>query len=248
MLDRRFVALALLALPFAGLPIGAAVLAQEDRPAGGGAPGAGSEVPPRERPRPADARALFALFASSPGVEARFEEEKHLALLAVPLRSSGRFYFLPPGYLTRKIEQPEPSLVRVTPRELYSLSRGVEERVDLTRSADLAEFVGSLSSVLAGRRDGLAARWTIDYQHAVDDPAGWSLKLAPRTDIEGHEALESMVDSLVLTGAGQAVLQFEVREPSGDRTVTRVIESNPWRVFDAAEREALFGIPAPAED
>lgn len=202
---------------------------------------------PSELPRPADAAELFALFAASPGLEAEFEEEKHLALLAAPLRSRGRLYFLPPGRLARVIESPEPATVLVTPTELRATSRDGEERVDLAASPDLRAFVTSLAQVLAGARDGLAELWAIDYRPAPDDARAWSLVLAPRADVAGREALRGMVERLTLAGRGRSVATVEVLEPSGDRTLTRILRADPLREFTAEERERLFGIARAGE-
>ena len=96
------------------------------------APAPTSRVEPRERNRPRDERALFDLFASSPGFEARYAEEKHLGLLAVPIKSRGKLLFLPPGHLTRIVEEPEPARVFITPSELRTVGRGNEKRIDLS--------------------------------------------------------------------------------------------------------------------
>ena len=65
-----------------------------------------ASVPAQERARPADAKTLLAVFARMPGLEATYTEEKKLALLALPLKSRGRIFFLPPGYLFRAVEAP----------------------------------------------------------------------------------------------------------------------------------------------
>src|SRR5262249_34114382 len=52
--------------------------------------------------------ALLEGFRTMPGFEARFEEEKTLALLAAPLKSRGRLYFAPPATLLRRVEAPDP--------------------------------------------------------------------------------------------------------------------------------------------
>lgn len=203
-----------------------------------------AQIAAEDRPRPRDERALFELFAASPGFEARYEEEKHLGLLAVPIKSRGAMYFLPPGYLARVIDEPEPSRVLITPTEMRTIARGKEKRVDLARSADLRAFVTSLVQVFAGKREGLAQLWSIGYAPITDDPRGWTLTLVPRADAEGRAALTRMVSSLKLTGAGESVRSIEVLEPNGDRTVTRIGSSDARRVFTDAERAEWFDLPA----
>lgn len=201
------------------------------------------DLAPRERPRPRDEQALFELFAASPGFEAQFEEEKHLGLLAVPIHSRGTLYFLPPGHLARIVDEPNASRVLITPTEMRTIARGQEKRLDLAQAGELRAFVTSLSLVLAGSREGLATLWSIAYAPVADDPRGWTLTLVPRAEIEGSQALARMVSSLTLTGEGEFVTRIEVREPNGDRTVTRIVRADPRRKFDDDERAEWFDLP-----
>src|SRR5689334_3239312 len=51
-----------------------------------------------------DATGLLRAFSGMPGLEARFREEKRIALLARPLTSEGRLFFTHPGLLLRRVE------------------------------------------------------------------------------------------------------------------------------------------------
>jgi len=212
-----------------------------------------TEPPPRERPRPADAAALFALFRTLRGLEARFEEKKYLALLAVPLESRGRMFFLRPGYLARRVEAPEVQAVTITPTELRVAGRDGEEVIDLRQSANVRHFVTSLVRVFSGDQESLAKGYRIEYApipaeanpddanpnaNSEGDPSRrWSLTLTPKA-----KPLSEMLRSLQLRGEGQAVTHIEVVEPNGDRTVTRILEANPAREFSAEEKALWFGI------
>jgi hypothetical protein len=208
-------------------------------------PAAAAQVQePQQRARPADAQALFRMFAATTGLEARFEEDKHLALLALPLQSKGRLYFWRPdrtqaGYLARIVESPEPSSVLITPTELRLQNRDGTEVVDLKRSDKVRNFITSLVRVFAGDEPALTKSYTIQFAHDEKDAAGWTLTLVPR-----DKPLNQMLASLTLTGQGEAVVRIEVKEPNGDRTVTRIVAADPARKFDAAERKRLFGIDA----
>lgn len=218
-------------LPSAVLCLALAAAAQEAAPA------------PRERPRPKDAAALFARMATVRGLEATFTEEKHVALLAVPLRSEGRLYFHRPeadgpGWLTRLVEKPEPASVRIAPRELRMENRDGTEVIDLTRSDKVRTFVVSLVHVFAGDEVALRKSYDVAWQPAEDDDAAWTLVLTPKV-----APLDKMLQALRLGGRGEAVERIEVVEPNGDRTVTRVLTADPERRFDAAEKRRLFGLP-----
>ncbi|MCA8953050.1 MAG: outer membrane lipoprotein carrier protein LolA, partial [Planctomycetes bacterium] len=181
--------------------------------------------------------ALFAAFAAMPGLEARYTEEKHLALLAVPLTSAGRLYFLQPGYLARVVEKPEPSKLLITPDKLRMADRDGVEVIDLQQSERLRLFVTSLVRVFRGDRAALTEHYSIEYTPSPDDPAAWTLALAPK-----RAPLDHMMKSLTLRGKGVAVTGFELVEPNGDRTVTKIIAADPEREFSVAEKTELFGI------
>ncbi|HEX6812666.1 MAG TPA: outer membrane lipoprotein carrier protein LolA [Planctomycetota bacterium] len=237
--------------PSIHLPLATALLLAIASPLAGqiapASPAASTQPPaqdPKQRPRPADAGALFRTFAATTGLEASFEEDKHLALLALPLQSKGRLFFFradrtQPGYLARHIEAPEPSTVLITPAELRLQNRDGTEVIDLKRSDKVRNFITSLVHVFAGDERALAKSYTIQFAQAEKDPAGWTLALVPR-----DKPLSQMLKSLTLVGEGEAVVRIEVHEPNGDRTVTRIVAADPARKFDTAEQKRLFGIDA----
>lgn len=203
-------------------------------------------VPLHLRARPGDARALLQLFAKSPGFEATFEEEKHLKLLARPLKSRGRIYFHSPGHMLRRVTHPEPGSVLLTPTSMRTQGASGERVVDFASAPELREFATSLVRVFAGDMDKLVEVWRVAYTPLEDNPRGWRLELVPRTDREDQRALPQLVKQLVLRGEGEAVLAIELDEPNGDRTVTRIDAADPERRFSSEEQHELFGIPLPA--
>lgn len=194
-------------------------------------------LPAPRRPRPADANALLAVFARMPGLEATWEEEKRLALLAVPLRSSGRLVFLPPGYLHRAVEKPEPGALRITPDELRIEDREHRETIDLQRSDTVRTFVTALVQVFAGNEAALQKAFVVEYTPDAKEPQKWTLTLRPR-----QERLGKLMRELVLRGEGEAVVAIEVTDPNGDRTTTRILTADVERRFDAEEKRRWFGI------
>lgn len=218
--------------------------AQETAPHGEPSPAAAKVVAPSDRPRPADAKSLFALFRAMNGLEATFTEQKHLALLAKPLRSKGRLMFFrtepgKPGYLARMVDEPEPSSVRITPDELRMTNRDGTEVVDLRRSDDVRVFVTSLVRVFEGDEATLAKAFDVSYTPDPKNDAAWSLRLVPK-----DKPLNQMLGALTLSGEGEAVTKIEIKEPNGDRTETKITAANPLRTFTPAELHELFGITA----
>lgn len=221
--------------------------------------------PPAQRPRPADQAALFRLLASTEGLEASYREEKHLALLAAPLESSGTLYFLrvappatppatppaappaaadgapvlPGGYLTRVVAKPEPATLRITPHELRLEGKDGSEVIDLQRSDMLRTFVAALVQVFSGDEPALRKAFTIRYEPQPDHERRWQLALVPR-----GKPLDRLLQRLVLHGEGEAITRIEWLEAGGDRTVTQILTADPQRRFTAAERRRWFGLEA----
>jgi len=187
--------------------------------------------------RPPDAPALLAAFAKMEGMEARFEEEKHLALLAAPLKSEGRLYFMAPGHLSRVVEKPRRSEVRISPTELLVKGEDGVERIDLRQSDDVRAFVTSLVSVFRGDEEALESAYDVGYVADPTNDRAWTLTLTPRRD-----PLTKLMKLLRIKGTGLHVKTIEVIEPSGDRTVTRIVEVDVKRRFTAVEKEQRFGI------
>jgi hypothetical protein len=192
---------------------------------------------PKARPRPADAAALLATFARMPGLEASYDEEKHLALLALPLRSKGRILFLPPGHLLREVTSPEPGTVLLTPDELVVRDRERQETIDLKRSDTVRLFTTSLVQVFAGDQAALAKAFTIEFRADEKTANGWTLLLVPK-----DARLQKITKHLLLRGLGEAVTTIEVHDPNGDRTVTQITAADVARRFDADERRRWFRI------
>jgi len=183
---------------------------------------------------PASFDALLAAFARMPGLEARFVEEKRLGLLAKPLESRGRLFFAKPSYLLRKVEAPTPSEVRITADSLRVKNADGEQTLDLRSRPDLRPFVESLTWLLSGNRKALANVYGIAFEPGA--VGAWRVTLTPK-----GEPISKLIQHIRIAGRGLAVSQIEVRETSGDETVTRIVEANPERRFDAAELRRLFG-------
>lgn len=200
--------------------------------------------------------ALLDAFRTMPGFEARFEEEKTLALLAVPLKSRGRIYFSPPSTLLRRVESPDPhdilireQVVRIARRSAKATTGASEplaapardvETIDLAQRADVRPLVESMVWLFAGDLARLESVYRIDY-HPVAPPASgrWQLELVPRA-----EPLSRLVRALRVAGRGHAAETLVVTEATGDETTTRILEADAARRFAPGELDALFGAGA----
>jgi outer membrane lipoprotein-sorting protein len=186
-----------------------------------------------------DAAGLLSAFSKMPGLEARFREEKHMALLAKPLESRGVLFFTHPGLLLRRVESPRASEVIISADSVRLRDASGEQALDLRTRKDLRPFVESLTWILAGNRKALDSVYAVSFQ-PESASAAWQLTLKPKV-----EPLSRLIAHIRITGRGYAVAQIEVGETNGDKTITHILEANPKRSFDAAERAKLFGVGAP---
>ncbi|HEB53793.1 MAG TPA: outer membrane lipoprotein carrier protein LolA [bacterium] len=201
------------------------------------ATGPGRDEGAKDEPAPATAKELFRTFARLRGLSAKFTEEKHLSLLAVPLKSSGELHFLAPDHLARVVVAPEPSQVIISNRELRMRDAHGTEVIDLRQSDRVRLFVTSLMRVFQGDRAALTKTYDVRYARDPQDRTRWRLELTPKP-----KELRQILKHLILHGRGHAVTRIERAEPNGDRTITTITAVDTRREFTAAERKRLFAI------
>lgn len=209
-----------------------------------------AEPPPKAAPAPVpaptpappaapvslDLPQLMAALARMTGLEARFVEQKKLGLLARPLESRGRLFFARPGLLLRRVESPQRSEVVITPKELKLRDADGEQVLDLRSRPDIGPFVESLSWLLQGDQKALSAVYKLEFVPGHDQTP-WQLTLVPKADPLVH-----IVTHIRMIGVGLSVTDIQIREKSGDETLTRIIEANPTRQFSREELTSLFGV------
>jgi outer membrane lipoprotein-sorting protein len=177
---------------------------------------------------------LLEAFRKSPGVSARFTEEKHIALLKKPLKSEGALYFMAPEKLARHVEAPKRSVILLEGNDLrISDGKGVRT-VDLAKNAAVAALVRSFVHLLRGDRAVLEKDFKVDF---ADRGSSWLLKLTPKT-----APLSNLVTAISVTGQGLVLSEMTVSEPNGDSTVTHFTEVNTQRRFTEAEKKQLFSL------
>jgi hypothetical protein len=241
-------------------------------------PASAETVAPVEAHTPAAApptlAALLEGFQTMPGFEARFEEEKTLALLAVPLRSRGRLYFAPPSTLLRRVESPDPhdilireQVVRIArPRAETtsapppsSTAASPKQDTQASASSGAAAVARDVETIDLARRDDVrplveSMVWIFagDLAHLESVYRIDYHPVAPAASgrwqlelVPRAEPLSRLVRGLSIAGRGHAAETLVVTEASGDRTTTRILEANAARRFAAGELEALFGTGAP---
>jgi hypothetical protein len=252
-LSPDLLALSLAALT-AGLPAqrGEAERRAQSRPASAGPVSAGpvsarasAASRAAQAKRPKDLAALFEQFRSMRGMSAAYTEEKHLSLLAVPLKSKGALHYMTDadgahGRLVRLVKEPEPSKLTVTGRELRIADKHGAQVIDLRQSDRVRLFVTSLMHVFQGDGASLQRHYAVRYIPDAEQLSRWRLELTPK-----KAPLDKILKQLALHGAGEAVTQIVLTEPNGDRTVTKIHEADPRRVFSSQERREIFDLATP---
>ncbi len=197
---------------------------------------------------PKTASELLQLLAASPGVSAQFSEQKQIALLRAPLRSSGQLFYDPELGLVRKTEKPRPSTMYLNRQQLVIVDAKGRRDVDLKNHPSALALVHSFLNVLRGDEQILQRDFDIRFDQNESSDASakgerprhdWSLTLEPKA-----AQLKRLVRQVVFFGLGEQLTEMRVAETNGDRTTMQLSHLNAKRRFSAAEKKQLFLPPA----
>jgi len=180
--------------------------------------------------------ALLKRMASTSGVEARYEESKELALLTVPLTSSGVIYFVPPDRFARFTLDPGFSSLVVDGEKLNFREGRNGEEMDLSGSPVARGFVESFMVLWSGDREALQRLYTLELRTPEGARDDWELRLVPR-----HAPLSRVIKTIVLRGGAKGTRAITLEEMDGDRTITAFDDIQADRRFHPAELERVFG-------
>lgn len=181
---------------------------------------------------------VLARFSELPGLEARFVEEKRIALLAVPVRSEGRLFFSPPGRLLRRVTSPEPSVALIDAGRLRMRQGERVEDLSIDENPVLRGFIDSFRAVLAGDREALERFYRVELTLRPDDgPEAWELRLRPRGG-----ALARFLREIRIRGNDVTLREMTMVEVNGDQTRTEFHDVNTRRRYSAAESRRLFSL------
>lgn len=164
------------------------------------------------------AQELMALLATPRSATARFVETRYSALLKAPLVSRGTLAYQRPDRMVKHTEAPhEERIVLEAGRlSIESRSLGSETAASLGRNPSVAALVESIRATRAGDLSALARYYEVSVSGS---PSQWQIILVPRAP-----ALAEYVESITVTGVDARIARIEVREASGDRTVTEIEE------------------------
>lgn len=168
----------------------------------------------------------------------KFSEDKRIALLARPLRSTGTIYFERDKGIARTTLTPKVSKVVLTRSSLRITTGQRSEDIPLDKTRDLRAFALIFPTLLRGDRTEL--------EHAFDiglygrDTDWWALAFTPKAD-----SLRALIRRVVVFGHRAEVVSLQVSEASGDVTDTRLADIHRDGDVSDAEIAAAFGAAMP---
>lgn len=180
--------------------------------------------------------ALLALFSSPPiradfsleillkqftrikSADARFREEKQLALLEAPLVVEGTLSYRAPDYLRKEVHQPEHSLFEISGDSLR-IETGKEQRtLSLDTHPLIRAFAESYRAILSGNGATLEQHFDTELTGTLED---WTLRLLPRD----KQAL-TYITAINIKGSGNHIRSTETIEASGDTILMTITPEN----------------------
>jgi outer membrane lipoprotein-sorting protein len=161
-----------------------------------------------------DLPGLAALLGQRRNAEARFVEERFVAGLDQPLRSSGTLSFRAPDRFARTTLEPRPESMSVDGNTV-TLKRGGRTR---QMNLDAVPEATALVEALRGTLSGDLATLQKFYTARVDGNATrWKLTLTPLA-----QRLGTQVRQLDIEGQGPDLKSVEVQLAGGDRSVMSI--------------------------
>jgi hypothetical protein len=166
------------------------------------------------RPAVADELAeIDRLLSDSKILRAGFEQERHMEVLANPLRSQGRLTYDSHEGVLWQITQPFPVVVVLRGNEILEWTDdGHPRRLDLGSNPVYTALASVFFSALAGTSQGLEEVFLIG---ATVNGETWTLTLVPKDAV-----LVTAIQQVELLG-GRYVESIRIKEARGDETVIR---------------------------
>ncbi len=157
---------------------------------------------------------LMALLAQRQHGVADFEETQYLSLLKRPAHSSGVLSYDAPDHLEQRTLKPRAQSA-VLDHGMLTLQVGSRQRtMRLQDYPQFAPLIDSVRATLAGDRTALEQRFEISFDGDLDH---WQLRLRPL-----EPKLAAIVTRIRLSGERDAILQVEVQQSDGDRSLMHI--------------------------
>lgn len=140
--------------------------------------------------------------------EVNYQEEKHLAMLDVPLMQSGHLSYVAPDRFVRILHKPVSGRFAIE-GETVTLEQGGDVKQKSLDGLPLVRaFVASFGAVLAGDLHRLQEHYQVTFQGDINS---WKLLLLPK-----DRQLASFVSEIRLWGRRNKIDGMEIDEENGD--------------------------------
>ncbi len=149
---------------------------------------------------------VMQLLAKVQSSEVRYQEEKHLALLDIPLQQSGTLSYIAPDQLIRSLDGGERFIIRGDQIVLQKRSGTQSHQLDSLPM--IKAFVASFGAVLAGDLKTLEQYYKVAFS---GDTNNWQLHLRPR-----DSKLAAHVTDIQLWGNLERIRIMEIHETNDD--------------------------------
>jgi hypothetical protein len=176
---------------------------------------------------------IFAFFKLD-RLSCKFSEEKHIALLERPVKSSGRIYFDRTRGIARQTLAPKKEQVVLTATAIRIKSDKRDETIPLDKTKDLKAFALIFPTLLRGDRAELEK--TFDLGMRGNEKGWWALTFVPKSD-----SLKKLVKQVVVVGNKSDLFSLQIDEASGDTTQTALTDVLKNGAVSDAEIATAFG-------
>ena len=157
---------------------------------------------------------LMRELAQSRSGHARFVEKKSIAMLDKPVESYGELFFRAPDHLEKRTLKPKPETMILDGGEMV-VERGRQKHtLQMQNYPELAVFIDSIRSTLAGDRQALERNYQLRLDGARQN---WTLQLIP---IE--QKMLAVVKRIRIAGSQNLVSRIEITQADGDSSVMSI--------------------------
>jgi hypothetical protein len=145
----------------------------------------------------------------------RFTETKEMAILNTSLTQTGTIDFHYPDKLSKRIDPPVSTIVKIAGDTLSIQSPTHPPRYfSISNHPQLAVLLDPIRAILAGDLMALKRYYQVTLE---GEKAEWQLELLPRDSTTARR-----ISGIEIYGSGPIVNRYVVQEQNGDRTTTKL--------------------------
>jgi outer membrane lipoprotein-sorting protein len=174
-------------------------------------------------------------FASVNALSVKFREEKHMALLAVPLVSEGDIYYERPRRLARHTRTPAASSVVLEGQSLSFGDGQHKESMGVDAHPAVRVLVDTFVSVLSGDQTALLKMADVKLEKV--GARGFRILVTPK-----EPNVLKLVRSMAFEGEGSTLTRMELLDANGDRSITTFSNLKAQARFSPDEAKRLFRV------